>query len=90
MTDEQEQQMLRLCPHYGPSPARDAWIAGYTAAPQPARVPLTLPPLPPLRGGGADRSSVPAALLDAAAEHAETYARACAAAWGVTLANTED
>ena len=27
-----EQEMLRLCPHFGPSPARDQWIAGYEAA----------------------------------------------------------
>lgn len=27
-----EQEMLRLCPHFGPSPARNEWIAGYKAA----------------------------------------------------------
>lgn len=32
MTDDMEQLMLKLCPHYGPSPARDQWIAGFEAA----------------------------------------------------------
>lgn len=40
MKDTQEQQMLKSCPHYGPSPARDAWIAGYAAAMKPGGEPV--------------------------------------------------
>lgn len=46
--DAAEQRMLSLCPHYGPSPARDTWIAGYQAAratlaqPEPATEPVAI------------------------------------------------
>ncbi len=38
-----EQEMLKACPHFGPSPARDQWIAGWEAARRSAPAPVAQP-----------------------------------------------